>query len=699
MNKKLYQTAGKKDDPFKNLIDVTNGIPKNYKKVGGKLVNLTKTSSQEKQVSIGVYHIANGKKVLGFPPVKGTVPRSRKSGGVKMYRKGGMKMYQNAGAKDEFANPYTPGTRAFNKYENYLNMPLATRNVNADFFNPKLSGSLLSTSLGLNPDNARLALTGNYNPSLINAGPDQNWSMPDYPRSRFRMGPSLSVGQSTNLRDDMTQTRGTLGLNTAFQTPLNKSGSLVLGGETEIGGRLFGRDIDNSQQFKSTSTKSAPMYGMFEGGLGYYPKNKNYGVKANIGYGTEGSVNPGLSYGISGNYGPVNLRFGRMGNMGTMGTIGLNLPIGMGNRKVQGDPVRQKMGGIKKYQNAGMYGDNTLSGAGQGMPQLGTTSTIVGQETDPTLQANRMQNLQQVGQTLGSEADRLRSSLTQQEIKDQQRGEMLGMQAGQQYGAQFDAAAGTVDRGLDLATSTLMPNVERPESYVAALGSARDAFNLTKAANMANTANQAGMTAGSMDAIADVAGSAGGFPMSSAVDGSTIIADAAGNTVGGGSAIGSGLKSLAKNPNVIAMAADYGGQLIRNLSDDDDPTRSNFGEYTGSVVSYGGKGAGLGTMIMPGVGTAIGAGVGALVGAGKEFFGAKSAREAEEEYLQEARNERNRGIYDLNKRVGSAFGSAMNQMAAGNIAQKTVSGQNLGRNVMYKHGGMMMRMPRYGYKL
>ena len=75
MNKKLYQTAGKKDDPFKNLIDVTNGIPKNYKKVGGKLVNLTKTSSQEKQVSIGVYHIANGKKVLGFPPVKGTVPR------------------------------------------------------------------------------------------------------------------------------------------------------------------------------------------------------------------------------------------------------------------------------------------------------------------------------------------------------------------------------------------------------------------------------------------------------------------------------------------------------------------------------------------------------------------------------------------------------------------------------------------------
>ena len=109
--------------------------------------------------------------------------------------------------------------------------------------------------------------------------------------------------------------------------------------------------------------------------------------------------------------------------------------------------------------------------------------------------------------------------------------------------------------------------------------------------------------------------------------------------------------------------------------------------------------AGLGTMIMPGVGTAIGAGVGALVGAGKEFFGAKSAREAEEEYLQEARNERNRGIYDLNKRVGSAFGSAMNQMAAGNIAQKTVSGQNLGRNVMYKHGGMMMRMPRYGYKL
>jgi|9_EtaG_2_1085328.scaffolds.fasta_scaffold00037_12 hypothetical protein len=698
MNKKLYQTAGKKDDPFKNLIDVTNGIPKNYKQVGGKLINLTKTSDKEKEISIGVYHIVDGKKVLGFPPVKGTVPRSRKSGGVKMYKKGGMKMYQNAGAKDEFENPYTPGTRGFNKYENYLNMPLATRNVNADFFNPKLSGSLLGTSLSGNPDNSRISLMGNYNPSLINAGPDQNWSMPDFPRSRFRMGPSLSVGQNMNMRDNLTQTRGTLGLNTAFQTPLNNSGSLVLGGESEIGGRLFGRDIVHSGG-RDISTKSAPLYGMFEGGLGYYPKDKNYGLKANIGYGTEGSVNPGLSYGISGNYGPMNLSFGKMGNMGTMGTIGLNLPIGMGNRKVKGDPVRQKMGGIKKYQNAGMYGDNTLSGAGQGMPQLGTTSTIVGQETDPTLQANRMQNLQQVGQTLGSEADRLRSSITQQEIQDQQRGEMLGEQAGLQYGQQFDAYAGTVGKGVDLATSTLMPDVNRPEGMLSALSTAKDAYGLTKAANMANTANQVGMTAGSMDAIADVAGSAGGFPMSSAVDGSTIIADAAGNTVSGGSAIGSGLKSLAKNPNVLAMAADYGGQLIRNLSDDDDPTKSNFGEYAGSAISYGGKGAGLGTMIMPGVGTAIGAGVGALVGAGKEFFGAKSAREAEEEYLQEARNERNRGIYDLNKRVGSAFGSAMNQMAAGNIAQKTVSGQNLGRNVMYKHGGMMMRMPRYGYKL
>ena len=699
MNKKLYQTAGKKDDPFKNLIDVTNGIPKNYKKVGGKLININKTGAGENKVSIGVYHIVDGKKVLGFPPVKGTIPRSRKSGGVKMYRKGGMKMYQNAGAKNEFENPYIEGTRGFDKYENYLNMPLATRNVNADFFNPKLSGTLLGTSFGGNPENTRLSIGANYNPSLINAGPDQNFSMPDFPRSRFRMGPSLSVGQNMNMRNNTTQSRGLLGLNTAFQTPLNQSGSLVLGGESEIGGRLFGRDFTHSNNgMQDMSTKSAPMYGMFEGGLGYYPKNKNYGIKANIGYGTEGSMNPGLSYGVSGNYGPMNLSLGRMGNMGTMGTIGLNLPIGMGNRKVQGDPVRQQMGGIKKYQNAGMYGNNTLSGAGQGMPQLGTTSTIVGQETDPALQANRMQNLQQVGQTLGSEADRLRSSITQQEIQDQQRGEMLGEQAGLQYGQQFDATTGAVSKGVDLATSTLMPDVNRPEGMLSALGSAKDAFNLTKAANMANTANQVGMTAQSMNAISDVAGSAGGFPMSSAVDGSTIIADAAGNTVSGGSAIGSGAKSLLSNPNVLAMAADYGGQLIRNLSDDDDPTRSNFGEYAGSTVSYAGKGAAIGSFF-PGPGTAIGAGVGALVGAGKEFFGAKAAKEAEEEYLQQARNERNRGIYDLNKRVGSAFGSAMNQMAAGNIAQKTVSGQNLGRNVMYKHGGMMMRMPRYGYKL
>tara|TARA_R110002020_G_scaffold224374_12_gene433888 strand:- start:2861 stop:4915 length:2055 start_codon:yes stop_codon:yes gene_type:complete len=684
MNKKLYQTAGKKDDNFSNLINVTNGIPKNYKKVGGKLINLNKTGSKESQVSIGVYHVVNGKKVLGFPPVKGTVPRSRKSGGLKMY--------QNGGA---YENPYNPGTRLFNKYENYLDMPLATRNTKADYFNPKLSGNFFGTGFG-GVGNERLTFGANYNPSLINAGPDQNFTMPDHPRSRFRFGPSLSVANNMNMKDNMIQTRGTLGTNTAFQTPLNASGSVVLGGEAEIGGRLFGKNM--STQNNIDATKSPSAYGMFEGGLGYYPKNKNYGVKANIGYGTEGSVNPGLSYGISGNYGPLNLSFGKMGNMGNMGTLGLNIPIGMGTRKTQGDPVRQQMGGIKKYQNAGMYGANTLSAAGQGAPQLGTTSTIIGQETDPTLQQSRMQNLQQVGQNLSGEANRLRSQMSQEEAAAEQRGEMLGMQAGEMYNQSFDATAGTIGQGLDIASSTFMPEFERPQGTISALGAARDAYGLTKAANMANTANQVGMTAGSMDAIADVAGSAGGFPMSSAVDGSTIIADAAGNTVSGGSAIGSGAKSLLSNANVLGTVADYGGQLIRNLSDDDDPTKANFGEYAGSTLSYAGKGAGIGSFF-PGAGTLIGAGIGAAFGAGKEFFGAKKAQEAEDAYIQESRNERNKSIYDLNKRVGSAYGSAMNQMAAGNIAQKTVSGQNLGRNVMYKHGGMMMRMPRYGYKL
>ena len=94
----------------------------------------------------------------------------------------------------------------------------------------------------------------------------------------------------------------------------------------------------------------------------------------------------------------------------------------------------------------------------------------------------------------------------------------------------------------------------------------------------------------------------------------------------------------AGNIGTAGMVADFAGQGISSLSDDDDATTLNAGETTGTVLSGAGKGASIGATIgsvVPGVGTAIGAGVGATIGAGvnavKGLTGRNKARELEAE--------------------------------------------------------------------
>ena len=483
MNKKLYQTAGQKDNDFSNLINVTNGIPKNYKQVGGKLINTTKTGLGENKVSIGVYYIkSDGTKVLGFPPVKGTVPRqnTKKLGGVMQYKYGGPKMYQQAG-------------------------------VNA-----------------------------------------------------------------------MQNTR-----------PI--------------------------------------AYGQVGAGLGYYSA---------------------------------------------------------------GSPSRRETGG--------MY-DNTVSAAGQGGPQLGVSSTIVGQETDPAIQQARLQGLQQSTSTLGENAQGLISQTRHQESIDQQQAEVEAMKAEQQSQQQTSALEGIAGRTAQTIGQNLYPN--QGGGLGSAVKAAQTAAKYTKAANLAGqaaegtqlgvqTAQQAQAGIEAAKIAADIGGT---------VNEAGQVVNAAGEVMKTGSAVGTGLKSFATSGAGIGTIANLAGRGISALSDDDDPTKSNVGEYSGQILQSAGTGATIGSFF-PGPGTAIGAGIGAAIGAGKQYFGTKKAKKAQNKYEGEARVRRNTGIRDLNKRVGSLYGSHMSNVAAGNLAQKTISGQNLGRNVMYRHGGphnrgrgMMMAMPRYGY--
>ena len=100
--------------------------------------------------------------------------------------------------------------------------------------------------------------------------------------------------------------------------------------------------------------------------------------------------------------------------------------------------------------------------------------------------------------------------------------------------------------------------------------------------------------------------------------------DAAGGASGGG---GGGLSSAQLGG--ISAAATALGAGIETLSDDQDPTKWNVGEASGSILKGAGKGAALGTMIAPGIGTAIGAGVGAVTNFVGGLLGRNKARKDE----------------------------------------------------------------------
>ena len=784
MNKKLYQTAGtkKKKDIYKRNITITpnteitkdlqsvNVIPKDEEWKDGKIVKLVTTGSKTKRVQIGVYYIdAKGNKVRGLKPPKGSVPRHKNK---KVYnyiedlnppkQTGGLKKYQTGGI-------FSPTGRV-------------TRNVNTDMFDPNLNA-------GFRARNSGADLRFNLNPRLA-IGPDRELSFSRMPQSRLTFGPNLSHSISRfrdpNSYDNLgIQDRTTLGGRASFQSPIGRGGLIAgLSGEA-------GKVLSASNKWDVPLNANNRTYAQGQLGLGYYPRNSNLGIKGNIGYGTEGSSMPGLSYGVTGSYGPATINVGK-DRQGFNAGFGISLPLGTRKRRqdggtrfnlgasemefvnTKGNPISpagssisgdiQKIftdrsmdnlsssdtlyynmptGVIDYYdpesgeksniiskdeqlfpfgqrqanapylgtmkQTGGMYGPNTLSAAGQGSaPQLGTTSTIIGQETDPALQQARMQALMESGQRLEQEGTELSSNISQQAEIDKQTAKQRGLEQGFETARQFGQASGAIEGALGTMGETVgsIYGEEGQGGLGNALGAGRDAYNITKAANIGQNIGSSFTPAGQA-AIAGAEGTAllsslpeGASVMSDAVTGATTVVDASGNVIKGGSAIGSGLGAFAKSGAGIGTIASLAGMGISALSDDSDPTHSNVGEYTGSILGSAGTGATIGSYLGP-AGTVIGGVAGALYGAGSEYFGtqkAKAAQErAEEDYARDQQQLRDKQVTDFNERIGGLYGSYLSSARAGALAQKTVSGQNLGRNVMYKHGGMMLGIPRYGY--
>tara|TARA_R110002012_G_scaffold80848_5_gene204846 strand:+ start:7334 stop:9727 length:2394 start_codon:yes stop_codon:yes gene_type:complete len=695
MNTKKYQTGGKKKVEKDAQVDEV--IPKDAVWEDGKIVKIVKTGAKTQRVVIGVYYVSDGTdghkkgtKVKGLKPVVGTVPRRRrpkKSGGVMEYKYGGPKMYQQAGAHN-YSSPLLSG---------YAGPSYGHGNVGLNF-NPKINMGYASNQ-GENA--SELAKLGN-----------------------LQIGANLGLNSNKN----------TGGLTAGYTQPLAVEGlgqNLIASGNAHIGAPL--------------KNKGEGAFGDFSAGLGYYNNSGNtYGIKGTLGanIGATGHRAGQGAYGeIQGNYGPLSIYGGR-GGQGNYGGIGLNIPLNAhkkqtekqtgGTRLVRKekefmgeenynnmleqqaylkqnkfhsldprtfntnirtvfpypshDPlntaIEKASTSSNQKQTGGMYGPNTMAAAGQGMsPQLGTSSTIVGQETDPALQQARMQGLAQSGQGLSEESQALSQQTRQQEIIDKQRSEQEAMLAEQQYQQQNAAIGSAVNRaGQFIGNRVSDGKAPGPGSWGEAFNVGKQGYNLTKAANIANDASK-------MSEAAQLATDAGGWIGSSAdaAQTGTMVLDASGNVVNAGSAVGNAANS-AMSAMPWGTIANYAGQGISKWADDDDPTRSNAGEYAGKIVSRAGQGASLGSFF-PGPGTAIGAGIGAIVGGVEQAVGTNKARKAEQEYEAEARTARNEGIYDLNKRVGNLYGSHMSNVAAGNLAQKTISGQNLGRNVMYQKGG------------
>jgi len=377
----------------------------------------------------------------------------------------------------------------------------------------------------------------------------------------------------------------------------------------------------------------------------------------------------------------------------------------------------------KKYVAGGMYADNTVSAAGQGMP--GSTANIIFDQSNPKILTENLNYLDKIKNQISSENDNIVSELKQE---DEQSKIDIEQASAKQQG-KVDMAGTVIGTGLQAGKQSGLISKEAGSLRL------KDAVKAYKAQKAINLASQS-KDIGTATQAAEVAGTAGtvGSGVQAATTGSGIVSGTAGGVTSGGfgavtsgtqaaqtagtvgtagtaattastagqtgSAVAAGLGTLAKNPNIYALAAQYGGKAIRKKYDDKDATTWTRGEATGDILGKAGEYASYGAMlgsVVPGVGNLIGAGVGAVIGAGvgtyKGLTGRKKARKTKGDFELK----RQKQVDAYNTEVISNLLKANAQVKAGEMEQKTYSGYDLGRNVVAKMGGMRMGMPRYGY--
>jgi len=354
---------------------------------------------------------------------------------------------------------------------------------------------------------------------------------------------------------------------------------------------------------------------------------------------------------------------------------------------------------IHLKQSGGMYGDNQIPAG------MGSTAMTVYQESNPEVQAQREQSVEQEAQNIRQES----TMLGQELMADEQQAKMDIAEAGQ-AGGKFDAAVGYGVEGIkgldklgvfDKAKQKL---ASKAAEKIAAEAAAKAAVKK----GLGEGALQTGKTALGKELGAKfatdqgtklVTGEIGKGSLSLAGEGATVLGKEAAKTIGteGAKQASTGLIQSSINPNAAAMVANIGGKALSMAADDGDATKWNAGEVTGDVLGKAGEYAGYGAMlgsVVPGIGNVAGALGGAIIGGGvaavQGLTGRKKARRAEAKADAERKNK----IAKANEKMMASFGASKAAAQAGSIRQKTYSGYDLGRNVSYKFGGYNP-MPRY----
>ena len=386
-----------------------------------------------------------------------------------------------------------------------------------------------------------------------------------------------------------------------------------------------------------------------------------------------------------------------------------------------------RYGQKRKFQTGGsIYDDNTVQASGQG--GVGSTANLVFQESNPELQEQRLQALDAAKTQSVEQATATANEAEKIQVEGQAQADLDAQQAKDTYLAKEEGFANTAKSVYDTANQAGAFNGIKAAraAKIASKGTAVGAGG-TVAKNVAGkamtdtaatqvttalpssglgTALDLGSKAGSYGSGLGAATAAPSLPGVAAKEIVTTSAGSlapavnvgakAGKMSGFGGAGLTGVGTLGKFATSgagLGMGANLIGAGISKWSDDGDPTKSNFGEYSGAVLSAAGTGASYGSMLGP-VGTAVGAVGGAIYGGVKQWLGTKKAKRAKKKAEREFKAKQTTAIKKGNKELMDNYGSQMSRASAGRIAQKTYSGYDMGRNVVAQKGGYR-NMPKY----